>query len=188
MSKSVKLPTAHYHILELARSMALSYAVWMGLTSPLTRYLQYDPHDPGRFIGFNPRVITEGIMPFMVVTEDMIFDAITSLSSLWYHDYICTYMALMEDKANEAGSDGVLLEYPFASNMVRIAHRKKFAEGLINPQSVKYKGLNSFLYTNFEDSEGRLAQDRRRVMGNRINNRNLGAERAGRQAYLQELM
>lgn len=75
------------HILEMARSMALSYAVWMGLTSPLTRYLQYDPHDEEKFIGFNPRVITEGILPFMVITKDMIFDAITSLSSLWYHDY-----------------------------------------------------------------------------------------------------
>ena len=75
------------HILELARTMALSYAVWMGLMSPLTRYLQYDPHDPTKFIGLNPRVLMEGIMPFMVITKDMVFDAITSLSSLWYHDY-----------------------------------------------------------------------------------------------------
>ena len=75
------------HILEMMRSMALSCAVWIGLTSVLTRDLQYDPHDPNKFIGFNPRVITEGIFPFMVVTKDMVFDAITALSSLWYHDY-----------------------------------------------------------------------------------------------------
>lgn len=75
------------HILEMMRSMALSCAVWIGLTSCLTRDLQYDPHDPSKFIGFNPRVITEGIFPFMVVTKDMVFDAITALSSLWYHDY-----------------------------------------------------------------------------------------------------
>jgi hypothetical protein len=75
------------HVIELARCMALSYAVWMGLTSPLTRHLQYDPHDPEKFIGFNPRVIFEGIFPYMVVTKDMAFDAITSLSSLWYHEY-----------------------------------------------------------------------------------------------------
>lgn len=75
------------HILEMMRSMALSCAVWIGLTSILTRDLQYDPHDETKFIGFNPRVITEGIFPFMVVTKDMVFDAITALSSLWYHDY-----------------------------------------------------------------------------------------------------
>lgn len=75
------------HILEMERSMALSCAVWIGLTSVLTRDLQHDPHDPTKFIGFNPRVITEGIFPFMVITKDMVFDAITALSSLWYHDY-----------------------------------------------------------------------------------------------------
>jgi uncharacterized membrane protein YgcG len=86
------------HILELARCMALSFAVWYGLTSEETRPLFYDPHDPKKFIGFNPRVVLEGILPYMVVTKDMVFDAITCLSSLWIHEYQDTILEAFATK------------------------------------------------------------------------------------------
>lgn len=89
------------HVLELSRCMNLSFSIWTGLTSTLTRHLQYSPHNPElepeekktddmdepRWIGFNPRVITEGILPFCNVTTDQVIDAATSLSCLWYHEY-----------------------------------------------------------------------------------------------------
>lgn len=74
------------HVLEMARSMCISYAVWYGLTSPLTRSLQYDVAN-GEFIGFNARVLLDGIVPQLVITKDHVIDALTSLTCLWSHEY-----------------------------------------------------------------------------------------------------
>ena len=49
--------------------------------------LYKDPFDSAADIGFNPLVMLEGILPFLVATKDEVIDAITSLSCLWYHDY-----------------------------------------------------------------------------------------------------
>jgi hypothetical protein len=76
------------YVYELARLMANYQAIWQGLTSVLTRDLQKDPLDPTRDIGFNPIVFLYGILPFLVATKDHVIDALTSLSSLWYHDYL----------------------------------------------------------------------------------------------------
>lgn len=72
------------HVIEMARCMCIAYAVWYGLFSPLTRHLQHDP-ETNEFIGFNPRVILEGIVPHLVVTKDMVIDSLTTLSCLWGH-------------------------------------------------------------------------------------------------------
>lgn len=140
------------YILEFARCATLLYAVWMGLTSPLTRHLQYDPHDPTKFIGFNVRVITEGIMPFMVVTKDQIIDAITSLSSLWYHDYQDT---IMEAFATKHCRLGELRAHDF---LVRSKTQANFINRNATNSSVKAKRSNlvsSGAYGNaFDGSEG----------------------------------
>jgi hypothetical protein len=75
------------HVIEMARCKCISFAVWYGLTSPLTRHLQYDVYT-GEYIGFNPRVLIDGILPYLVVTKDMVIDAISSLSCLWGHEYM----------------------------------------------------------------------------------------------------
>jgi hypothetical protein len=75
------------HVLEMARCKCIAYAVWFGLTSPTTRHLQYDPYT-NKFIGFNPRVLLDGILPHLVVTKDMVIDALTTLSCLWGHEYM----------------------------------------------------------------------------------------------------
>lgn len=111
------------YILEFARCSTLLYAVWMGLTSEMTRHLFYDPHDPTKYIGFNVRVITEGIMPFMVVTKDQIIDAITSLSSLWYHDYQDTILEAFTTKhcrLNELRSSDFLVRSKTQAHYVNL--------------------------------------------------------------------
>ena len=75
------------YVTELTRCMALQYAVWMGVTSELTAYLQRDPFDTTIDIGFSPLVIVEGIFPFMVGTKEHLIMALTSLSCLWYNDF-----------------------------------------------------------------------------------------------------
>jgi hypothetical protein len=75
------------HVVEMARCMCISYACWFGLTSPTTRHLFYDPYT-GEYIGFNPRVLLDGILPYLVVTKDMAINAITSLNCLWGHEYM----------------------------------------------------------------------------------------------------
>lgn len=57
------------HQLEIARSMALAYACWMGNVSPFTQYLF--SHN-GKNIGFNHRILTMGIIPWAVVTSDQV--------------------------------------------------------------------------------------------------------------------
>lgn len=74
------------HVLEMARCKCIASAVWFGLTSPLTRHLFYDPYTQ-EYIGLNPRVLLEGIVPYLVVTKDHVIDALTCLSSLWGHEY-----------------------------------------------------------------------------------------------------
>jgi hypothetical protein len=75
------------HVVEMARCMTISYACWFGLTSPTTRHLFYDPYTK-EYIGLNPRVILDGILPYLVMTKDMAINAITSLSCLWGHEYM----------------------------------------------------------------------------------------------------
>lgn len=75
------------HVIEMSRCMCISYACWYGLCSPLTRHLQHDPVT-NEFIGLNPRVILEGIVPHLVITKDMVIDALTTLSCLWGHESV----------------------------------------------------------------------------------------------------
>lgn len=74
-------------IIEMARCMCIAYACWLALTSPAYRHLQYDP-DSGEYIGINPRLILEGVFPNLVITKDMVIDALTSLSGQWQHDHL----------------------------------------------------------------------------------------------------
>lgn len=57
------------HQIEVARSMAIAYACWMGMVSPFTQYL-FNHND--KYIGFNHRILTMGIMPWSVVTSDQV--------------------------------------------------------------------------------------------------------------------
>ncbi len=75
------------YVYELARLMCVNQAVFLGLMSSITRYLQKDPFDSKIDIGFNPLVMLEGIIPFLVAVKDHVIDGLTSLSCLWYHDY-----------------------------------------------------------------------------------------------------
>lgn len=63
-------------IIKLARDMALYDAVVDGLYSRHTQHLYYDVDEPTKFIGFNERVINEGIRPLMVITLNAIISAI----------------------------------------------------------------------------------------------------------------
>ena len=80
-------------VLEIARSMCIAAASFNALTSVLLRYLQYHPtqvdenNDPV-FIGFNPRVMFEGVFPFLVILKDHVIDALLSSRSIWEHDYL----------------------------------------------------------------------------------------------------
>ena len=74
-------------ILEFARCTCLAYACWNAYTSPALRHYQYDPLS-GEYIGINPRMIIFGVFPFLLVTKDMVIDALTSLSGLWQHDHL----------------------------------------------------------------------------------------------------
>lgn len=75
------------YVLELSRCMVLFSRAYFGLTSELVQDLYKDPFDGATDIGFNPLVMLEGIVPFLVATKDEVIDAVTSLSCLWYHDY-----------------------------------------------------------------------------------------------------
>lgn len=90
MHRKYRIPTndvrKQKHVLEMARCKCIASAVWFGLKSPTTRHLQYDPYTQ-EYIGLNPRVILEGIVPYLVITKDHVIDALTSLSSLWGHEY-----------------------------------------------------------------------------------------------------
>lgn len=80
-------PRKRKAILEMARCKALAHAVWIGLTDPKHRHLFYDPYDPTKYIGFNPRVIIYAIMPEMVIKIDHVLDSLSCLSCLWGHEY-----------------------------------------------------------------------------------------------------
>jgi hypothetical protein len=69
-------------VLELCKCMCISYAVWYGLSAKEVRYLQRDPVS-GEFVGFNPRVLLDGILPKLVITKEMVEDALSLLSCLW---------------------------------------------------------------------------------------------------------
>jgi hypothetical protein len=76
------------HVLEMAWVQTKWFAVCMGLKSPKTRHLQYNPYYPeSDFIGFNPRVIMYGILPFLVITADQVIDGCTLTSSLFLPDH-----------------------------------------------------------------------------------------------------
>ena len=57
------------HQLEIARSMALAYACWMGMVSPFNQYL-FEHNNT--YVGFNHRILTMGIMPWSVITSDQV--------------------------------------------------------------------------------------------------------------------
>ena len=80
-------PRKRKAILEMARCKALAHAVWIGLTDPKYQHLFYDPYDPKKYIGFNPRVILYAIIPNMVIKIDHVLDALSCLSCLWGHEY-----------------------------------------------------------------------------------------------------
>jgi hypothetical protein len=75
------------YVTELTRCMVGFSRCHFGLTNELVQDLYKDPFDSSVDIGFNPLVMLEGIVPFLVATKDEVIDAITSLSCLWYHDY-----------------------------------------------------------------------------------------------------
>lgn len=91
------------HILELARCMCISSAVFIALTSPLYRHLFYDPIDTNEqgeplYIGFNVRVILEGVLPHLIITSDMVIDSLLSTKFLWQHDYLDTILETVATK------------------------------------------------------------------------------------------
>ena len=63
-------------VVEMVRCICVSYAVWCGLSSVQTRHLQYDA-DTKKIIGLNPRVFHEGIFPLLIVSGEMITDALS---------------------------------------------------------------------------------------------------------------
>ena len=91
---------------ELARIQTLAFACWLGMTSPLSEYLFYhssktryteDKHNnksfsskiPGSmFIGFNSRIVTQGIFPNAVITKDQVFDSIFSTASCHVEEHL----------------------------------------------------------------------------------------------------
>ena len=79
-------PRKRKHVLEMTRCMCISFAVWFALKSPTLRHLQHDPYT-GEFIGFNPRVMLDGIVPLLVCQKDHVIAALTTLSCLWGHEF-----------------------------------------------------------------------------------------------------
>jgi hypothetical protein len=71
------------HQLEIAREMALAYACWMGNVAPFNQYLFYDSNN--KYIGFNHRICTMGIMPWAVVTSDQVA-VVTQLLNFNYQE------------------------------------------------------------------------------------------------------
>lgn len=94
-------------VLEMARCMCISYAVWNMLTSPLLQYLQYDPVH-GDYIGFNPRCILEGVFPFLVITKDMVFDSLLTNSGIWQHDNLNTILEIVVRRSRLLSPDGAI--------------------------------------------------------------------------------
>lgn len=68
-------------IMKLAANLSLHNAVLQGLYAPFTQYLHYDVNEPTKFIGFNERVIAQGIIPFMEISRDMLVAAIHAVNS-----------------------------------------------------------------------------------------------------------
>jgi hypothetical protein len=73
------------HQTELSRILTISYAIWLGMTSPFTEYL-FDFN--GQRIGFNHRILTLGILPFCVVTKEQVIDSILLLSFTFLSNYL----------------------------------------------------------------------------------------------------
>jgi hypothetical protein len=81
---------------EMARIKTINSRVFEALKSPLLHHLSYYPQSKkdyaaGKkptYIGFNLRVIFEGIFPFLFVTKDELFCSLFSLNSLWQVDYL----------------------------------------------------------------------------------------------------
>ena len=73
-------------VIEMARSMCIAAACWNGLTSPLLRHLQYDPYTH-EFIGLNPRLVLDGIVPWLRIGKDEVVMALTTLACLWGHEH-----------------------------------------------------------------------------------------------------
>jgi len=96
----------------------------------------------------------------------------------------CTYMATMEDKVQKEGTEGALLEYPYVNNLVRIANRKRDAEGLINPESVEYPDFGTFMDANRTTEVGKKPV----LIGKPILNRCLETEKERRRALHKEMM
>lgn len=74
-------------ILEFARCACIAHACWNAFTSPVLAHYQYDPLS-GEYIGINPRMVIHAVFPFLIITKDMVIDALTSLSSSWQHDHL----------------------------------------------------------------------------------------------------
>lgn len=86
-------------ILEFARSLCISFACWNALTSPALRHLMYDPLT-GHYLGINPRLFLRGVFPYLLVTKDMVIDALTSLSGLWRHDHLKNVLMAVVESTN----------------------------------------------------------------------------------------
>jgi len=86
-----------------------------------------------------------------------------------------------------------LFEYPFVNNMVRIANRKKHAQGLINPDSVKYPKLSRYLVSNLSENSATHqkaygANNKMLAVGKPIKKRCYATEKRGRQNMMEQLM
>lgn len=143
MQRDFNIPTNHSRkrnsVLEMARCMCISFAVWNALTSPVLHYLQYDPITLD-YIGINPRLVIQGIFPFLIITKDMVIDSLTSLSTVWQHDQLKNVLEGIIRNTNllspcdgkfkivpESEADTVVLEYDKQNKVKRTGGGKSAA-------------------------------------------------------------
>ena len=86
-------PRKRNHVMEMIRSRCLNHAVYIGRTSSVTAHTHFHPFTK-EYYGFSPRVILDGILPFMCATKDHIIDGLASMYFQYVHEH--------EDKILEA--------------------------------------------------------------------------------------
>lgn len=67
-------------IMGMARTICIASTIWRVMMSPEFKHLQYDSHDPTKYLGINVRLFTEGIFPLLVIDKRMVFTACTLCS------------------------------------------------------------------------------------------------------------
>ena len=61
----------------MTRTICIASVIWRVMMSPEFNHLQYDSHDPAKYLGINMRLFTEGIFPLLVIDKRMVFNACT---------------------------------------------------------------------------------------------------------------